>query len=429
MPMSFRGVLASVLAAAGVLALCCPPATAEEPKPTPSQAQVAAAKKDAAKKEAAVATLQADLAVANARLAGAAHRAETAAETYNGAMWRLQVATEATAKAQAAADAAAAAVEAQRAGIAQLVTEGVRDGSVLNGVTAYLAGDDPTALMNRIGVLSSAGDSMQARFDVYTLLATQADRARKEAAKSEQKLAGLAAHAAVLRDEAAAAANLAQSEAAVLAGQRKELITELAKAQQISVKLATRRQVALEKIAEEQAAAAAQAAQTLKAKKDAAKAKKDLQQQVDDAEETNQDLLDLGEEGGWDDPGLPVPAGTSEGAKKAIAFARAQLGETYVWAAAGPDTWDCSGLTMMAWQEGGVSLPHYSAAQYQRTRHLTASQLKAGDLVFWGTSPNTIHHVALYIGSGQIIHAPRTGDVVKVAGLYDWLPPDYFGRP
>jgi len=123
-----------------------------------------------------------------------------------------------------------------------------------------------------------------------------------------------------------------------------------------------------------------------------------------------------------------VPAGTSDGAKAAIDFARKQLGEPYVWGAAGPDAWDCSGLTMMAWRQGGISLPHYSAAQYQQTKHITAAQLKAGDLVFWGTSPNTIHHVALYIGNGQIIQAPHTGDVVKVSMLYTSAP-DFFGRP
>jgi cell wall-associated NlpC family hydrolase len=83
---------------------------------------------------------------------------------------------------------------------------------------------------------------------------------------------------------------------------------------------------------------------------------------------------------------------------------------------------------MMAWRQGGIALPHYSAAQYQQTKHITAADLKAGDLVFWGTSPNTIHHVALYIGNGQIIQAPRTGDVVKVSPLFASAP-NFFGRP
>ena len=121
--------------------------------------------------------------------------------------------------------------------------------------------------------------------------------------------------------------------------------------------------------------------------------------------------------------------GRSGSAAAAVAYARAQVGKPYCYGGSGPGCFDCSGLTMMAWRQGGVALPHYSAAQYQQSKHLRVGQLRPGDLVFWGTSPNTIHHVALYIGSGQILHAPRTGDVVKVAGMYDWEPPNFFGRP
>src|SRR5690349_6325547 len=96
MQMSARGVLAAVVAGASTLALAIPAAAADHPAPTPSQSQVTAAKKKAEAKAADVAALQADLAVANATLAGAARKAEIAAETYNGAMWRLQVATRAS---------------------------------------------------------------------------------------------------------------------------------------------------------------------------------------------------------------------------------------------------------------------------------------------------------------------------------------------
>ncbi|HEX7717587.1 MAG TPA: C40 family peptidase, partial [Marmoricola sp.] len=157
-------------------------------------------------------------------------------------------------------------------------------------------------------------------------------------------------------------------------------------------------------------------------------AKNDADKAKNQADLTQDQLADIGTVGGWDLPGLPVPAGTSDGAKAAIDFARQQLGEPYLWGAAGPDAWDCSGLTMMAWRAGGISLPHYSAAQYQQTKHISAADLRPGDLAFWGTSPNTIHHVALYIGNGQIIQAPRTGDVVKVSSLYETAP-DFFGRP
>jgi len=117
-------------------------------------------------------------------------------------------------------------------------------------------------------------------------------------------------------------------------------------------------------------------------------------------------------------------------AQRAIQFAKAQLGEPYVWGAAGPDAWDCSGLTMRSWEAGGVSLPHYSVAQYAESTPISASQLRPGDLVFWGTtsSPSSIHHVAMYLGNGMIIQAPHTGAYVDIVSMYSWIPPNFFGR-
>jgi cell wall-associated NlpC family hydrolase len=418
-----RGVLTAIVTVAAVLSVN-PAAHADRDKPVPTQAQVDKAKAVAAKKAGDVASVRAELVVANARLHAAAEKAEVAAEAYNAVMWRLQQAQQATAAAQAAADDALAHVAEQRAGIAQLVTQSYQDGTVLNGVTAFLGAEGPTGIMGRLGVVQSAGDSMQARFDQYTALNALARVAQAKAAKAEAAQAVLVKKAGALRDSAAQAANLAQSQTAAIAGQRRLLLQQLADAQHISVELATKRQRGLEKKAAEAAAAAAAAA----AKHQAKKAKAQTNQVKQEAKQTEDQLAEFGVEGGWDDPGLALPKGTTDAARAAIEFARKQLGEPYVWAAAGPDAWDCSGLTMMAWRAGGISLPHYSAAQYQQTVHITAAQLKPGDLVFWGTSPNTIHHVALYIGNGQIIQAPRTGDVVKVSPLFASAP-DFFGRP
>jgi peptidoglycan DL-endopeptidase CwlO len=421
-----RGVLTAILTTTIVLTIGTS-AQADKPRPAPTQAQVDQAKAAADQKAGDVAALQASLAVANARLHAAAERAEIAAEAYNGAMWQLEQAQKATNDAKAAVADALAHVAEQRAGIAQLVTQSYQDGTVLNGVTAFLGADGPAGVMNRMGVVQSAGDSMQARFDQYTALNALARVAETKAEKAEKEQAALTDKAAKLRDDAVQAANLAQSETARIAGERRQLIQELAKAQKISLELATERQKALEQKAEQARAHAAQIAAT-KAKNQAADAKEQADKAKDAAEKTEDQLAEFGVEGGWDYPGLPIPAGTSAGARAAIEFARQQLGEPYIWAAAGPDAWDCSGLTMMAWRAGGISLPHYSAAQYQQTKHITAADLEPGDLVFWGTSPNTIHHVALYIGNGQIIQAPHTGDVVKVSPLFASAP-DFFGRP
>jgi peptidoglycan DL-endopeptidase CwlO len=99
---------------------------------------------------------------------------------------------------------------------------------------------------------------------------------------------------------------------------------------------------------------------------------------------------------------------------KVLGYACAQLGDPYVWAAAGPSTFDCSGLTMRAWQAAGVSLPHNADAQSHYGTRVPVSEgsLRPGDLVFFH-SP--ISHVGIYIGRGMMIHAPHTGTVVKIA--------------
>jgi peptidoglycan DL-endopeptidase CwlO len=101
--------------------------------------------------------------------------------------------------------------------------------------------------------------------------------------------------------------------------------------------------------------------------------------------------------------------GSGRGAK-ALAYARAQLGEPYVRNGAGPSSWDCSGLTMRAWGSVGVSLPHSSGQQYNRGRPVAKSDLQLGDLVFFYSG---ISHVGLYAGNGKVIHAPSPGKSVE----------------
>jgi cell wall-associated NlpC family hydrolase len=101
--------------------------------------------------------------------------------------------------------------------------------------------------------------------------------------------------------------------------------------------------------------------------------------------------------------------GSSKGTK-ALAYAKAQLGEPYARSGAGPSSWDCSGLTMMAWGSVGVNLPHSSRQQFNRGQPVAKSDLQLGDLVFFYSD---INHVGLYAGNGQVIHAPRPGKSVE----------------
>lgn len=95
-----------------------------------------------------------------------------------------------------------------------------------------------------------------------------------------------------------------------------------------------------------------------------------------------------------------------------IAYARAQIGKPYRYATAGPNTFDCSGLTMMAWRQAGVGMAHFSGAQFNAFPHVSLSALQPGDLLFKG--PGGRDHVALYIGGGMQIAATHTGDFVRL---------------
>lgn len=110
----------------------------------------------------------------------------------------------------------------------------------------------------------------------------------------------------------------------------------------------------------------------------------------------------------------PIP-GVNPRAAKAVRYALAQVGDRYVAAAAGPNSFDCSGLTMTAWRQAGVSLPHYSYSQYSKVKKISLSQAKPGDLVFY--FGGSVHHVGMYIGGGKMVHAANPGDGVLITSV------------
>jgi cell wall-associated NlpC family hydrolase len=107
----------------------------------------------------------------------------------------------------------------------------------------------------------------------------------------------------------------------------------------------------------------------------------------------------------------PVHAGTAA-AQAAVDFAMAQVGKPYVYGSSGPNSYDCSGLTMASWRAGGISLPHNAAAQYSYGTHVAEADLQPGDLIFFY---HPIGHVTIYIGNGLMVSAPTEGEPVKIA--------------
>lgn len=115
-------------------------------------------------------------------------------------------------------------------------------------------------------------------------------------------------------------------------------------------------------------------------------------------------------------PPMPAPANLVGGHPEAATLAMQYLGVPYVWGGSTPTGFDCSGLVMYVFARLGISLPHYAAAQYGYGAAVSADQLQPGDLVFF----DGLGHVGIYIGNGQMIHAPHTGDVVKISPLTDF---------
>jgi cell wall-associated NlpC family hydrolase len=111
-------------------------------------------------------------------------------------------------------------------------------------------------------------------------------------------------------------------------------------------------------------------------------------------------------------PAAPASGGHPEAATIALRY----LGVPYQWGGATPAGFDCSGLVMYVYAQLGISLPHFAAAQYGLGSPVSRDQLQPGDLVFF----ENLNHVGIYIGGGQVVHAPTTGDVVKISNLSDW---------
>jgi peptidoglycan DL-endopeptidase CwlO len=119
---------------------------------------------------------------------------------------------------------------------------------------------------------------------------------------------------------------------------------------------------------------------------------------------------------------IPVPPSSTLGGQ-AVAIAEQYLGVPYVWGGASPSGFDCSGLTMYVYAQLGVSLPHNAAAQYGMGTPVPSNALEPGDLVFF----DGLGHVGIYVGGGSFIHAPHTGDVVRISSMTGWYSSNYVG--
>lgn len=388
----------AALAAVGALLLVVLPASGATAEPTPSAGEVAAARAAARSVAADVGVLEAQLAQAQARLDALGAAVAEAAEAYNGAVYELERARAAAAAAAARAAAAGVDLDAARRDVGRLAAASYKMGGSLGGMAAFASGQQASSVLGTAATLEALGRRQDAVLDRVRVQGVVTEVLRRQAsdAVAEQQAAA---------DRAAAAKAAVEARVQDQAGQVSELTAlrtvlrgQLAQALSRSSELAEARRAGLARAAQERAAAERRARAAAREARERA--------------------------GGGGTPvrgGSSSSRGTTAGAATAIDFARAQLGEPYVYAAAGPDSWDCSGLTMMAWRAGGVDLPHWSVAQYDVSKPVSAAEVRPGDLVFFAHDPadfRSIYHVGLYVGDGMMIDAPHPGATVRLTDVY-----------
>lgn len=422
-----RGVATGAVALAmAVPALVVPAGTAtakDQPgKPYPSLAEVVRARAHVEDLKATLEKIAAAQANADQRASDTWEAAEVASERYNRARWEAQVALKAAKRAAIKAVVVRRKVDAQRVGIAMLVAQSYQDGAALNDLTTMMGvAKSPADVMQRAGAADSAGLAMKLRYDEYAVLSDAADAAEAAARKARKRADALAENSLTLRGLAAfttLAADRAQGQTAALNARYR---AKYAAADEQFRTLQKWRRDALTALKDDDPANDPGPERKLPP---APKAEKPPTLHHGIASSTL-DVIPRSYPGPVDNPPPPDP----KRAHAAIAFAREQIGDMYLWGATGPNRWDCSGLTMAAMAAAGISLPHYSEAQYLVSTPISAADLAPGDLVFWQGRQERIHHVALYIGRGRILHARQTGMPVLVEKLKDFTPPDYFARP
>jgi peptidoglycan DL-endopeptidase RipA len=365
------------------------------PKP-PSQAKISAEKIRAAEnrvrqQQAALGAQQGRLSAADAQLASLQVQAEVLTQRYDQTLVDEQRAAAAYRVTKARLRYARQAQDASQRQLAGLAAEEFESGGGFGPMASMLGNaDGPQGYLNQVGlgqVLAQNGTDTVAEAQANDVVAGVFRQQAHDLLVAEQADLRAADHLK-LAIQAAVARQTAFVQASKV--KRNTLAGELVTARARVAALKSARQAALAAAAADAASRAADAA------------------------------------GSGQPPATTPSWASSSGATVtqgdiAANWALTQLGKPYQWGGAGPDSYDCSGLTMEAWARAGVHLLHYTGYQWEEGPHVPLDQLQRGDLLFYATNnsdPATIHHVGIYIGNGMMVDAPYTGADVRIDSIY-----------
>jgi len=339
-------------------------------------------------------SLQAKASQLASQIQALGYRQDALAEQYDQAQLQVQALAGKVSQAKAALEAAQAAEAKAKKSLVQDALQAYMDG----GTDPYSSGASPLKQADlgivRAEYASTLAADQKDAIDSYRLASLQ-ERAAQANLESEQAAASAQAKKVA---QAEAAAAQAASQLQGLESQVKGQIATLV-AQQQAAAAAAAQKAAEERLAQERAAAAAALA---------------AQQAAADAAARQASPGSSGSSSQFRPSSSFTPPPLSSAAAVAVAAAESRVGDWYQWGAAGPTTFDCSGLVMWAYAQAGISLPHFSGAQYADTTHIPMSDLEPGDLVF-PADPG--EHVAMYVGNGMIVEAPYTGAQVHIVPM------------
>jgi cell wall-associated NlpC family hydrolase len=392
------------VAVVAALALGFSPSVAEATPQGPSDTEIAAAQAAADAVADRIRDLSGQMAAAQDAVDAARATAVIKLDDYQSTQSAYLVAQQQADAAAAAAAKATADLGVAQAQVIDFARRSYMEGSTYSGAAALLTAADPAELIERAALLEAAGGHRSDVLDRVVALQVQAAGAEAAARTGLETAAGLQEQAAAALTVAKDAEVSARAQAAALDAQEAQLQSELTAAQGELQGLIGERAAA-----DRAAQAAAQVARPVVTPPPAG---------IAPAPAGN---------------GAQAGAGDTSSAQRAVDAAMAYRGTPYAWGGGGtrgpgpgqaPDEgvvgFDCSGLTQYAYARAGIAIPRNSRAQYTSLPKVSSKDLRPGDLVFWATDvsdPDTIHHVAIWLGGAMMLEAPQSGSVVKVSDM------------